>query len=119
MRRCLWRSSPASHPSLCFWESPFPFPPAKWSGSISSFTTSMGSDSPAGSAGEQLPELRALSFAGRSAVVTGGARGIGRAVAHRLASLGADVALWDIDESAAQATAETLTTAVATTRESG
>jgi len=79
----------------------------------------MASDSPSGSAGEQLPELRALSFAGRAAVVTGGARGIGRAVAYRLACLGADVALWDIDEPAAQATAKALTTAVATTGESG
>ncbi len=79
----------------------------------------MASDSPAGSAGEQPPELRALSFAGRSAVVTGGARGIGRAVAHRLASLGADVALWDIDEPAAQATAKALAAAVATTGDSG
>ena len=79
----------------------------------------MASDKPSGSAREQLPELRALSFAGRSAVVTGGARGIGRAIAHRLASLGADVAVWDIDEPAAQATAQALTTSAATEGESG
>jgi 3-oxoacyl-[acyl-carrier protein] reductase len=36
-------------------------------------------------------------FAGRSAVVTGGARGIGLAVAQRLAAGGAKVALWDLD----------------------
>src|SRR5258707_15862008 len=119
MRPCLWRSSPASHTWLCFWEIPFRFPPARSNASISSFITNMASDSPSGSAGEQLPELRALSFAGRSAIVTGGARGIGRAVAYRLACLGADVALWDIDEPAAQATAKALATAVATTGESG
>src|SRR5467141_3092099 len=119
MRRCLWKSSPASHTSLCFWEIPFQFPPARSIACISSFTTSMASDSPSGSAGEQLPELRALSFVGRSAVVTGGARGIGRAVAYRLACLGADVALWDIDEPAAQVTAKALTAAVQTTGESG
>lgn len=36
-------------------------------------------------------------FAGRCAVVTGGARGIGLAVAQRLAAGGARVALWDLD----------------------
>src|SRR5258705_467484 len=119
MRRCPWRSSPASHTSPCFLESPFPFPRARSIASTSSFTSNMASDSPSGSAGEQLPELRALSFAGRSAVVTGGARGIGRAVAHRLACLGAEVAIWDIDEPAAQATAKELTTAGAATGEVG
>src|SRR5712672_3180528 len=119
MRLCLWKSSPASHTSRCFLESPFRFPPARSIASTSSFTTSMASDSPSGSAREQPLEFRALSFTGRTAVVTGGARGISRAVAYRLVRLGADVALWDIDEPAAQATAKALTTAVATTGESG
>ncbi len=39
-------------------------------------------------------------FAGRRAVVTGGARGIGLAVARRLAAGGARVALWDLDGAA-------------------
>jgi len=39
-------------------------------------------------------------FAGRSAVITGGARGIGLAVAQRLAAQGAKVALWDLDGTA-------------------
>jgi 2-dehydro-3-deoxy-L-rhamnonate dehydrogenase (NAD+) len=44
-------------------------------------------------------------FAGRSAVVTGGARGIGLAVAGRLAAGGARVALWDLDADALKAAA--------------
>ena len=34
---------------------------------------------------------------GKVAIVTGGARGLGRAYAHRLASLGAKIAVSDID----------------------
>ncbi len=40
------------------------------------------------------------AFEGRGAVVTGGARGIGLAVARRLAAGGAKVALWDLDATA-------------------
>jgi NAD(P)-dependent dehydrogenase (short-subunit alcohol dehydrogenase family) len=47
-------------------------------------------------------------FAGRNAVVTGGARGIGLAIAERLASEGARVALWDLDGAAAKASAAVL-----------
>lgn len=39
-------------------------------------------------------------FAGRIAVISGGARGIGLATARRLAAGGADPYLWDIDEAA-------------------
>ena len=44
-------------------------------------------------------------FAGRSAIVTGSARGIGRAIAERLAREGANVLIADIDEAAGSATA--------------
>jgi len=38
-----------------------------------------------------------MSFDGRSVVVTGAARGIGRAISHRLAGLGAHTVMWDRD----------------------
>jgi 3-oxoacyl-[acyl-carrier protein] reductase len=51
---------------------------------------------------------REMTFAGRSAVVTGAARGIGRAVAHRLAGLGARTVIWDVDGQEAERTAAEL-----------
>ncbi len=47
-------------------------------------------------------------FEGRTAVVTGAARGIGLAVAARLAAEGSRVALWDVDASAAGTSAASL-----------
>lgn len=44
--------------------------------------------------------MNQLDFAGRKAVVTGGAAGIGLATALRLAASGAEVALWDLDAAA-------------------
>ena len=37
-------------------------------------------------------------FSGRSAIITGGARGIGLAIAQRLSASGASVSLWDADK---------------------
>jgi NAD(P)-dependent dehydrogenase (short-subunit alcohol dehydrogenase family) len=42
---------------------------------------------------------------GKTAVVTGGASGIGRAIAHKFASAGAEVAILDLDLAAAEAVA--------------
>jgi 3-oxoacyl-[acyl-carrier protein] reductase len=47
-----------------------------------------------------------MTLEGKHAVVTGAGRGIGKAIASRLASLGAAVAIVDIDGETARATAE-------------
>ncbi len=49
--------------------------------------------------------MNRLDFEGRTAVVTGGAAGIGLAIAKRLALSGARVALWDLDARALAAAA--------------
>jgi 2-hydroxycyclohexanecarboxyl-CoA dehydrogenase len=43
-----------------------------------------------------------MSLAGKNAVVTGGASGLGLATCHRLARDGAGIGVWDIDEAGAQ-----------------
>ncbi|RTK95084.1 SDR family oxidoreductase [Candidatus Saccharibacteria bacterium] len=54
-----------------------------------------------------LQEL--LNLSGQAAIVTGGAKGIGKGIAYRLAEAGASVVVADLDEPAAQATAKELT----------
>lgn len=56
---------------------------------------------------KQLSGLFDLS--GKAAIVTGGAKGIGKGIAYRLAEAGAKVLVADLDESSAQTTAQELT----------
>ena len=44
--------------------------------------------------------MNTYGLGGKVAVITGGASGIGRACAHTLARSGADISVWDLDESA-------------------
>ena len=46
-----------------------------------------------------------MSLKGRVAVVTGGARGLGRAISLKLAADGADVSVWDLNPEGAEETA--------------
>lgn len=52
--------------------------------------------------------MNQLDLNGRHAVVTGGASGIGFAIAQRLAGSGATVAIWDLDETAGRMAAAAL-----------
>ena len=54
--------------------------------------------------------MNRIDLDGRRAVVTGGAQGIGRAIALRLLASGAAVALWDRDQTLVEATAAELAT---------
>lgn len=47
-------------------------------------------------------------FEGQTAIITGGAQGIGKAVAEKLRLGGARIAVWDLDTALATTTAETL-----------
>lgn len=54
---------------------------------------------------DYLKELH-MSLVGRTAVVTGAARGLGRAIAVKLADDGAAVAVWDLNKDGAEETAQ-------------
>ena len=55
-----------------------------------------------------MTALRSDALAGRHAIVTGGARGIGLAIARRCLQAGASVALWDLDAAVLSAALHTL-----------
>jgi 3-oxoacyl-[acyl-carrier protein] reductase len=57
--------------------------------------------------------MNQLDLGGRKAVVTGGARGIGYAIAERLTRSGARIAIWDRDAATAESAAKTLDGAIA------
>jgi len=53
----------------------------------------------------QRNSMNQFDLKGRHAVVTGGASGLGLAIAERLAASGATVTIWDVDEKGARAAA--------------
>jgi NAD(P)-dependent dehydrogenase (short-subunit alcohol dehydrogenase family) len=53
-----------------------------------------------------------IDLSGRTAVVTGGAQGFGRAITERFVESGAKVAIWDFDQPLAEKTAEEIGNAV-------
>lgn len=61
-----------------------------------------------------LPANGSFSFVGRTALVTGGARGVGEAVAREIHAGGGKVAVTDVDLAAAQAVADSLDASGAT-----
>ena len=61
--------------------------------------------------GAERPQVNRIDLEGRVAVVTGGAQGLGFAIAERLLRSGARVVLWDIDGARLEAACATLTAA--------
>ena len=55
------------------------------------------------------PLQETINLSGKSAIVTGGAKGIGQGIAYRLAEAGAKVLVADLDEVTAQRSAQELT----------
>ena len=56
--------------------------------------------------------MNKIDLNGRTAVVTGGAQGFGRAITERFVASGAKVAIWDHDQALAEKTAKEIGNAV-------
>src|SRR5262249_12153612 len=63
---------------------------------------------PAATSRSASSPMNSIDLANRNAIVTGGARGIGFAIATRLLQSGASVSLWDVDSTALDDAAEKL-----------
>lgn len=61
----------------------------------------------------QLPSNKLLDLSGKTAVVTGGAVGIGKGICARLSQAGANVAIVDLNQAEAEKTASELSSAIA------
>lgn len=61
-------------------------------------------------ASTSLPGIKLFDLTGRTAIITGGSKGLGEAIATGLASAGADVVLTSRDESEAQQAADEIAT---------
>ena len=59
--------------------------------------------------------MNKIDLNGRTAVVTGGAQGFGRAITERFVASGAKVAIWDHDQALAEKTAKEIGNAVSAT----
>ena len=59
--------------------------------------------------------MNQIDLKDKTAIITGGARGIGFAIAQRITASGARCAIWDLDADAAIAAAQSLEGAVAVT----
>src|ERR1044072_1143674 len=68
--------------------------------------------SPRGTSSERKSTMNKIDLNGRTAVVTGGAQGFGKAITERFVASGAKVAIWDHDKALADKTAQAIGNAV-------
>src|SRR5436305_1697199 len=68
----------------------------------------MRSTNPSVRLNQNADEMNKIDLQGKNAVITGGARGIGLAIAQRLLDSGAKCSLWDLDADALRVAAKAL-----------